>query len=246
MKLKIYIQATLVFISCILSGNSFANQKLTIVASFHKPPYLIKKNNEITGFEVELVSSVLSNLGYETNFILVPFTRSMELLEEPNVNGIMTVSEEIFSDTSKLSKPFITYQNIAASLVSETVEISSIKDLGKYSMATFQLAPKLLGKEFELASAKSPYLIEISEQVRQLNMLERNKVQLVVMDKNILNYFNRQTKLDLTIHSVFPKNYYGLALDDSDLVEKFDIEMDKFKKSKAYQTLLVKYKMFVD
>ena len=241
-------QLTLQFITIVLSfsvgaQNSAPTEQLNIVAGFHEPPYVIQKNGVISGFEVELVASVLANLGYQTEFLLVPFGRSMKLLNNPDVDGIMTASQKTFTNEKKLSKPYVIYQNVAVSLERNRFNVKSISELSAYTMASFQMAPKVLGEAFSQAAKKSPHFLEISEQSRQLELLGQNKVQMLVMDKNILRFFNRETKLAVRIHSVFPESHYGIALDDEALVKEFDKEIMRFKVTSAYTKLLDKYNM---
>lgn len=230
---------------CALMFLSYAAQAkvLNIVAGLNKPPYVFEQDGEFVGFEIELVKLVMANMGYETKFHLVPFARSIKLLDKEGVDAVMTISPKLKSSANALSKPYISYQNVAISLRKNKLKLNTISDLGKHSMASFQMASKVLGKPFYLASTVSPYYTELSEQSRQLVMLKQNKVDIVVMDINIFNYFSEGAYPQVDVHEVFPISPYTMAFKDTDLVGRFDAEMAKFLASPAYKSLAQKYDM---
>lgn len=216
---------------------------LNIVAGLNKPPYVFEQEGEFVGFEIELVKQVVAKMGYDTKFHLVPFARSVKLLDKEGVDAVMTISPKLKSSANALSKPYISYQNVAISLSDNKLNIDTISDIGKHSIASFQMASKVLGKPFYLASTISPYYTELSEQSRQLVMLKQRKVEVLVMDVNIFNYFSGDAYPDVDVHKVFPISIYAMAFKDPDLVGRFDAEMTKFLASPAYKSLAQKYDM---
>ena len=230
-----------ILLSAFFSVNVKAKESLTIVAGFNKPPYVIKTEDTISGFEVDLIDMVLEQMGYHSNLILVPFGRSMKLLDEPGIDGILTASPKLFTDPSKLTKPYVVYQNAAISLKKSNIQVDNILQLQAYSMASFQMASKLLGNEFATATEISPYFVEVTQQERQLKLLAKEKVQLLIMDVNIFNHFNKNTNLEVKTHPIFPKSAYVMAFANSEIVEPFNQAMQAFKASNAYRELLIKH-----
>ena len=223
--------------------SSVKSATLNIIAGLHKPPYVIEKNGDITGFEVELITEVLANMVYQSEFLLVPFARSMKMLKQPNIDAIMTASPKVFTIKSHLTKPYVTYQNVVVSLADRNLAITQISQLGQFSIASFQMASKVLGNEFEVAANKSPYIAEVTSQVRQIEMLSQRKVDTLIMDINIFNYFNRFSKLKVDIARIFPHSSYSLALRDPKLIPEFEKQFKLYVKSKRYLALVDKYNM---
>jgi len=239
------MKRTLYSLCCVLlllSPWSYA-QKINVVAGMNKPPYIYQQNGEAKGFEVELVEQILKKMGFEPEFHLIPFARSMRMLTDDNIDAIMTASPLVFKDKSILSKPYVSYQNKVISLQQNEIEISRIIDLANYPTAAFQMASKVLGRQYQTASELSPYYVELAEQSRQLEMLQQDKVKALVMDINIFNYFKIEDYPNVDIHSVFPVSRYGMAFKKTELVRHFNRTWLSYKKSDEYRSLLKKYKM---
>lgn len=216
---------------------------LSIVAGLHKPPYVIKKGDDITGFEVELISHVMSMIGHQCHFELVSFARSMRMLEQPYIDAIMSAPTQVFTNTDQLTVPYVGYQNVAVSLAANPLEISKVADLSKYTMAGFQMASQVLGGEFKAATKQSPLYTELSNQTRQVEMLAQGKIDVLVMDINIFNYINRGIGIEVEVYEVFPISRYHLALRDMSLVPEFNKAFSQFRTTSQYKALLKKYNM---
>lgn len=216
---------------------------INIVAGMNKPPYSYLKDGEAAGFEIELVTQVLATINITPEFVLIPYARSMRMLANDDVDAILTASPIVFNDKNVLTRPYISYQNVAVSLAKSDLEISEVGSLGRYSMAAFQMASRVLGKPFNTATKISPYYTELAEQKRQLEMLKQEKVQTLVMDINIFNYFKTLDYPDVDVAEVFPVSLYGLACKDPDLVKSFNRAWKKFRVSPEYSELKRKYNM---
>lgn len=216
---------------------------VNIVAGMNKPPYSYLDDGKAAGFEIELITQVLATIDITPEFHLVPYARSMRMLTRENVDAILTASPIVFNDKNVLTKPYISYQNVAISLAKSDLEITEIGSLGHYSMAAFQTASRVLGKSFNTATKISPYYTELAEQKRQLDMLKQEKVQTLVMDINIFNYFKVSDYPDVQIAEVFPTSLYGLACKDPNLVKSFNRAWRNFRVSPQYRELKRKYNM---
>jgi len=138
-----------------ISLPSIAKDKLIIAVGLAKPPYVIQANN--TGFEIELIRNILASMGKSTEFVYTSFGHSSKMLEVDEIDAVMTTNSRMFTDTTKLTNVYITYENIAISLKNKNLIIESIKDLANHSVASFQKADKVLGVEFEIAVNQSPF-----------------------------------------------------------------------------------------
>jgi polar amino acid transport system substrate-binding protein len=229
-----------------ISLPTLAIDKFVIAVGLAKPPYVIQANN--TGFEIELIRNLLANMGESAEFVYTSFGHAPNMLEVDEIDAVMTTNSRVFNDLSKLSDIYITYENIAISLKDKNLTINSISDLANYSVASFQKADKILGTKFENAVNKSPFFLQIADQKRQPILLMKERVDTVVMDKNIFNYFVRELKISnpenkFAFHYIFPKSHYKMAFKNRKNIPRFNKTLLEYSKSKEYQALLKKYKL---
>jgi polar amino acid transport system substrate-binding protein len=217
-----------------------------VAAGLQKPPYIISTKN--SGFEIELVRSILQTIGYQAEFVYIPYGRSWRMLGVRGIDAVMTATDEVVKDHRKLSDAYIFYQNVAITLKAKNFSINKVIDLQHYSVAAFQNAKKLLGEDFKQASEKMPAYIEIIHQKRQLSLLSQGKVDVIVIDKNIFNFLLNESKLnlknnDFAFHHIFPKSYYKMAFNDVKNVKPFNLALQKYIKTTGYQKLMQKYNL---
>jgi polar amino acid transport system substrate-binding protein len=141
------------------SNNSFGQQTVKVVVGLSKPPYVIKES--MSGFELELIEQLFKISGKTVEFIFAPYGRSEKMLELHGINGVMTVKKQIFPNNTLLSNNYINYQNVPISLEKNDIQLPTIADLGNYSIASFQLAHRVLGPEFANAVASSTVFTQV-------------------------------------------------------------------------------------
>lgn len=195
---------------------------LTVLVGQHKPPYINTAN--ISGYEVELLDEVVTRMGFEPVFIFVPNARIKSLLEQGA--GDIASLQPISSDETGLfySNPYIRYQNIAVSRANDELLISHSSDLGRYSILAFQNARNVLGADYtDMAKIAAEYLETVDQQA-QLKMLLQQRVQVVVMDRNIFNHYRLQhdNADEFTVHPIFSNTLYRAAFRDATVQRAFD------------------------
>lgn len=228
----------------LISLNGFAAQSYKVVVGHSKPPYIIENNQ--TGFELELIQQLLINIGKNPEFIFIPFGRSEKMLSVPGISAVMTANKKMFPNISTLSESYIDYQNVAISLKKNTISLNRIADIANYSIASFQLAQKLLGDEFATAVAHSPMFIQVANQERQVELLLHERVDILVMDikiflHNLAKLRKSQKHSDIQFHHVFPVSRYSVAFKNSGDVTAFNQALTDFKSTEKYQHLVEKY-----
>ncbi|WP_252733372.1 transporter substrate-binding domain-containing protein [Pseudoalteromonas sp. C2R02] len=236
----------LIFIFIILSKQVSAkiNKILTVGVGWTKPPYVIESEN--SGFEIELIKAIFIRMGYQLSFVYVPFGRSHYLLDQNKLDFAMTLSPKLLKNANQLSDPYITYKNVAISLKGRDILVNSISDLSRYSIVAFQNSNIILGQEYSKAVNKSPFYLELPDQKKQVEMLLKGRVDLVVMDINIFNYLSKgllgKNHLNnVDVHNLFPKNDYRLGFRNRILKMKFNTALKKFKQSEQYKILVNSY-----
>jgi len=242
----LWVNLLIAVLNVSISFPSTAKDNFIIAVGLAKPPYVIQAKN--TGFEIELIENVLANMGKSTEFVYTTFGHAPNMLAVNEIDAVMTTSSRVFEDLTKLSDVYITYENIAVSLKDKKLTIESISDLANYSVASFQKADKILGKEFEKAVNLSPVFLQVADQKRQPTLLIRERVDVLVMDRNIFNYFARELKIEeleskFSYHNIFPKSHYKMAFKDTNNVALFNKAFIEYSNSENYQALLKKYQL---
>ncbi len=214
---------------------------LTVLVGQHKPPYINTAN--ISGYEVELLAEVVTRMGFEPVFVFVPNARIKHLLEQGE--GDIASLQPVSTDETGLfySNPYIRYQNIALSLSKNELVISHSSDLGRYSVLAFQNARIVLGPDYtDMAKISSQYRETVDQQA-QLKMLLQQKVQVVVMDRNIFNHYRLQedNAEHLTIYPLFDSTLYRAAFRDAAMQRAFDKALLSVMLDSWYQRLQRKY-----
>lgn len=238
-KQRIVLAIVMLFLS-----NSYLQAKsLNITFDYAKPPYIYKK--EKSGFEIELLKSVLKLMGHEAIFHPLTFIHPEKLIKSDMVDVLMTVNENVINDNALLSNSYVNYQNVAISLAKSQIKINTIQELEKYNVVAFKSANKLLGEEFELMADAHEHYFEVENQLKQVSLLFSGKADVIIIDINIFNYYREQvmlqTSASVDYHEIFPITEYQVAFHDKNLVPIFNENLSEFKRSEAYKRLLEKY-----
>lgn len=221
---------------------SVQTKELTLVAGLAKPPYISEEQTH--GYELELINSIFATLNIKPKYVFVPFGRSGKLLSNTEVDGLLTMHSNILEHFGFLTDNYITYKNVAVSLTKKQLNFDNVSELANYSLATFQSAHKVLGNEFALASAKSPLYTQVANQERQIELLSKERVDVIILDLNIFNYLLQKSEFSresFTVHPLFKPNPYSLALKNEELANAFNQSLNLFRQTEAYKALRKKY-----
>jgi len=214
---------------------------LTVLVGQQKPPYINTAN--ISGYEVDLLAEVVSRMGYEPVFLFVPNARIKPLLLQGE--GDIASLQPVTNGEADLfySNPYIRYQNIAISLAKNQLAINQSSDLARYSVLAFQNARLVLGPDYTDMARISDDYRETVDQQAQLTMLLSQRVQVVVMDRNIFNYYRLQhdNAEDMAMHPLFNNTAYRAAFRDAKLQRAFDRALLSVMLDSWYQRLQRKY-----
>ncbi|WP_228290861.1 substrate-binding periplasmic protein [Shewanella cyperi] len=223
--------------------------ELTIGVSFSIPPYVIQENN--TGLELELLNMALAASGHRVNITYLPLARTFHELREGKLDGIINVHEGMV-DKVFYSDVAIVFQNCAISLAKNQLKIDSIRDLKDKRIVAFQRASVLLGPEFSQVVTANDEYSEVARQQLQVYMLMKDRVDAVVMDRHIFNYYRKQALLQnalnaaelqqsLVYHEIFPPTEYRFAFQSERIRDDFNRGLKQLKSDGSWQQLHEKY-----
>ena len=226
------------------STHSHAEKKeLTFAVGLALAPYNIPEKN--CGIELDIVREALAMKGYRVKTKYVPFARRIREIAQREVDGVLTVNENSGLDVF-LSDQHIACENVAVSLKKKKFSIKKISDLKDKSILTFQNAKKYLGKEFVMAAEASPDYREISKQELQINLLYGDRVDVIVLDKNIFYYHKRNNKMvdttqPIDMWTVFPKVSFRVGFVDKKIRDDFNDALKQLRETGRYDEIIKKY-----
>ena len=219
------------------------SRELTFAVGLALAPYNIPKQN--CGIETDIVREALEMKGYQVKTKYVPFARRIREMVEGEVDGVLTVNENSGIEAF-FSDQHISCENVAISLKKNNFNIQEIGDLKDKSILTFQDAKKYLGRDFALAAEASPDYREISKQQLQINLLYGNRVDVIVLDKNIFYHHREQNKMvdttqPIDIWHVFPKVPFRVGFVDQKVRDDFNEGLKELKRSGRYDEIINQY-----
>lgn len=214
---------------------------LQILVGMNKPPYIQVDSSD--GYEIELLREIVAGMQMQAEFTYVPNKRIFTLLQQ-GIGDIATL-QKVGEDVAGLfySCPYIRYQNVAVTLADNKIKLAAMADLYNLSILAFQNAIQVLPKEYQHIALTTPSYRETVDQRTQVEMLQKQRVQVVVMDMNIFHYYNNkidQTK-QVQIHALFATTVYRAAFRDERLARQFNQALIQFQQSAAYPLLQERY-----
>lgn len=213
-----------------------------------KPPYIMKPGE--AGLEYEIVDKALAAAGYRMTPLYYPQARALGLMRAGQLEAILSVTEGI-GGNDFFSDNYIVYQNVAITLTSRRIRISSIDDLSRYSVAAFQNAHFVLGEQFKAVVSNHPNYVEHPQQITQNRLLYLHRVDVVVGDRFIFRYFNREVEQPIdssqpvTFHQIFPPSPRKAVFRDAAVRDKFNAGLKAIRQDGTYAAIVKKYQQML-
>ena len=85
-----------------------------LITGLSKPPFIIQQQN--SGLQLDIIKAALLSQRVSPQFIHMPLGRNISGFQRWNVDGIITVPHDFKALGAYISKPYISYQNVAVSL----------------------------------------------------------------------------------------------------------------------------------
>ncbi len=217
---------------------------LNVGFSSNKPPYVIEAS--ASGIEVDIIIAAGRAAGFAVKPNFAPMSRLARMLERGEVDAIATTN---YGDSGEMqfSREYIEYQNFAVALAARKLRIERIADLEKYSVSSFQRAQTLLGPEFNLMASNNPRYREEAEQIVRNRLLLSGRVDVVVGDRRIIEYFNREiagqvdTAQPLAWYALFPPTPYRVGFRDGAKRDRFNAGLAAIRKNGEYAAIMKRY-----
>lgn len=170
------------------------------------PPYVVLKNNALTGSEIDVIKTIFKDSPFCINFTLLPNSqRALEELKHGRIDLMFAASKtrerEVYAHFS------LPYREEAMMLYQHTdsANISSLEQLFKKGLTTGINGGSYLGQAFKALSEKySEQIVLTSEADKRFALLNKKRVDFVVDDSLVAAYFTKNYAGILPVEQVAP------------------------------------------
>jgi polar amino acid transport system substrate-binding protein len=176
----------------------------------------------------------------------MPLARLIATFNEGGVKGAATMLAST-ATTGTVSASYITFNTVAMVLKSSGLKIEKIADLKGLGIVAFQTAAKVLGADFAAAVEGNPKYVEEAAQITQIRMLVGKRVDVVIGESRILNYFLKspETGVDsatpVVEFRIFNPTNYSAAFANPKHAEDFNAGLAEIKRNGTYDAIMAKY-----
>ena len=226
-----------------VAPSSSGPKELRMAVGLALPPYNIPETD--SGIEMDIVREALKMKGYVVKAKYLPFARVRRELMNCEVDGALTINpnsgiQAFYSDEHLIC------QNVVVTLKQNAFHIHEIADLKDKSVLAFQNATLYLGKDFSAMADQNAKYWEIAKQEIQINRLYTNRVDVIVLDKNIFYHHQKHndrvdTSQAIDIWHIFPPTPFSVAFVNEKVRDDFNEGLKQLRESGRYDEIVKKY-----
>lgn len=241
---------SLALASLLLSSHLSAASELKVAFTTNRAPYCFKINELDVGIEVDLTRAALRPFGHTIKPVIVPKARLARILKAGEVDISATV-QGTDGDGLFFSDPYVQFHNYAISKKKAGIELSTLRDVDKYSFIIWQGGWKNLGPAFEASYApdsNGKFRANYNESHSQLNqskMFWVERAELIIVDKKIFEHFRKQlskeykTDEEVVFHDIFKsETNYSAAFRNKELRDQFNQGLKIIRADGSYQAII--------
>jgi len=224
-------------------GNVLA-ESVRVGFGVSKPPYVFEYEDR--GLEVDIVRAAMREGGLDITPYYAPLER-LDLMMRRGELDAMAASLPSGTLPAYFSDPYLHYHNVAVALASRNLRIDSIADLGDLSVSAFQRARSLLGVAFGEMARTNPRYREEPRQVTRNNLLYAGRIDVIIGDRRIIEYFARHPEPPLDssqpvhVYPLFPPTPYCVAFLQPAARDAFNEGLLKIRQTGEYSRILQRY-----
>jgi len=249
------MRAGLLLIVAILAGavlpaGGAAAREVVAAIGLSLSPYVLAEDRR--GMEYDIVKEALALEGHVMTPRFGPRGRMAWAVETGIADAALTQLPGIVVD-AHYSDVYVTYRNYAITLAARDLRLNRVEDLASHSVLAFQKASLHLGPAFKAMAEANPAYHEEARQASQPILLFLGRVEVVVADRNIFNWFARQPEVAamtdgvqaVTYHPIFPPTGYRVAFRDPELRDSFNRGLARLKASGEYDRIAARYSTLI-
>jgi len=213
------------------------------------PPYVIPEGG--MGMEMDIVRQALKEEGYTVEPVFLRQENIKDELAKNPVDGISPCNEDAGMENMHYSASHISYHNAAMTTKNAKFKIKSVADLSDKKVYAFQNAKLYLGPDFKHAVENNKDYSEIPLRGRHMSMAMNEKDAVIVMDKNIFNYYLAahialaNAKNNFLVNNIFQPTQFKVAFKDEAVRDAFNRGLEKIRKDGRYQRIVEQYELLM-
>lgn len=181
------------------------------------------------GIEIDIVREALRRQDCKLVPVFLPFVRFSYALAENKVDGVATINAHS-GIRAAFSDVYIDYHNVAVTLASRRLPITSIADLKELKVIGFPGASRSLGEPFRRFTLNNPHYSEEQNQLSHNRFLYNGSVDVTIAERSIYAYLDRtladskfpERKVPVVMHPLFPVIHYQIGFRDPALRDMFN------------------------
>lgn len=214
--------------------------KLSILVGMEKPPYI--KIEEKSGYELDLLNRIGELMGRCISFTHAPNGRLLELF----LQGKGDLVSFQHSEPSGLyaTEPYIVYEIVLIVSKKSPRQVKTLADLSGLRVLAFQNANLFLSTEYRNVVPFMASYQEVVNQDKLPQLLLKERVDALVMDRNIFEHYYKATAPDdesLQVLNLLGHNSFHLLGRTEELATEFNESLARFQQSSDYKKLQLKY-----
>jgi ABC-type amino acid transport substrate-binding protein len=213
--------------SFLLFSHSAMAAEITVMAG-DLPPMI---NQDGTGREAEIISTVLGHCGHTTTFVVQPFTRHWQSFENGSGDAVATVPVGMPTAGTQ-TQAYINYQNGVSFLTSSEQQADDLADLEGWNIVAFEGASNIIPGLGDVTSTFKSYR-EMADQKTQSKLLYGKRVNGILGDGMLFAEFSRQLQeagassgvdasQPIEFRAIFDPSPYAMSFRDPALAAEFD------------------------
>lgn len=215
-----------------------------------KPPFVTEDCSD--GIEVRLAKELFSRAGFEAVPHCMANKRMIHSYSTGAIDAGVTVPANV--DGMFYTDVFSGFENFAITRTADNITIDSVADLGDKSTIAWNNAAEVLGDEFAAVTANNPKYEEATGQVMQVKKFLSGRVDVILIDKNIMRWLTKQAvesgelgdvDTEFTYHPIFPGTLdYYIGFSDEAKRDRANAALAEMRADGTYQKIVDEYLSF--
>ena len=197
----------------VLMSFSFSGyaQKIMIGFGSTLAPWVMADTDN--GILIDIFTEAMEPLGYEIEKYYYPYARRIDAYQAQHVDVVCDINLKNIEQSGLggyFSGIIYAYENFAFTLKKRDFEFKSIKELGNYSLLSWQGARGMISPEYdEMANSNKAYT-ETHNQKLQVKMLLKERVDIIQMDEKIFEFYLANLIDEDSSYQQIPIDRFGL------------------------------------
>jgi polar amino acid transport system substrate-binding protein len=224
--------------------------KIIVGTNAYFPPFEFYQNNTIVGYDIELVTKILTDAGYEVEVRNMDFDSLETALTSKSIDVIaagytITTNRSLVMDFSTpyfdSNQSVVVNKNNNPNLtINSTEGFRAIQKVGaqRYTTGEIWIQDNLIAAGIINESQYEPYVLYTGA----VTDLDYNRIQAVVLDKPVAQFFEGKNGKNITM-TIVTNEQYGFAVQkgNTTILNALNTGLEQLKGSQYLADLKVKY-----